>query len=127
MSRRYVSIYCNGEHVRTYGGNGFDVREMYRRYKSMSKEEFLAKHPTFTEICKYGFSLHVWYSGNPETCGIHIVDTKNKMSTVKGGFGTILEANLWALNNLPETEVCLCGQDSSTDEKFRYFVTNERW
>ena len=125
MARRYMSVCCNGVHVRTFGGNGGEVRDMYRRYKYMTKEQFLSKHPSFAEICKDGFAIGVWYSGDPRTCEIHIVDTKNKSQVVKSGFKTVFEANLWALKNLPENEVCLCGQDWNKGKHFRYHVV--RW
>lgn len=123
MARRYMSVCCNGVHVRTFGGNGSDVRHMYRHYKYMTKEQFLSKHPSFAEICKDGFAIGVWYSGNPETCEIHIVDRKNKSQVVKSGFKTTFEANLWALKNLPENEVRLWGQGWDEAKRFRYWVT----
>lgn len=125
MARRYMSVYCNGVEVRTFGGNGGAVRAMYRLYKYMTKEQFLSRHPGFAEICKDGFAIGVWYSGDPRTCEIHIVDTKNKSQVVKSGFKTVFEANLWALKNLPENEVCLCGQDWNKGKHFRYHVV--RW
>lgn len=66
MARRSVSIYINGyceeNHVRTFGGNGDNVREVRDLYKNMSKEEFLTRHPRFAEMCQDKFELHVDYS-----------------------------------------------------------------
>lgn len=124
MARRYMSVSCNGVHVRTFGGNGSAVRHMYRYYKHMTKKQFLSKHPYFAEICKDEFAINVWYSGNPETCEIHIIDRKNKMQVVKSGFKTFYEANLWALKNLPENEVRLWGQGWDNYKSFRYWVTS---
>lgn len=59
MARRYMWVYCNGIEVRTFGGNGSDVKAMYRLYKNMTKEDFLSKHPKFAEICKDKFELTV--------------------------------------------------------------------
>ena len=123
MARRYMSISCNGVDVRTFGGNGQEVRDMYTYYKHMTKEEFLRKHPLFTEICKDRFCLSVYYSGDSRTCEIHIADNKNKDSVVKSGFRTMFEANLWALNNLPESEVHLWGQEFEKGKRYRYYVS----
>jgi hypothetical protein len=66
VARRSVSIYVNGweeeNHVRTFGGNGSDVREVRDVYKNMSKEEFLTHHPKFADMCQDKFELHVSYS-----------------------------------------------------------------
>jgi len=115
-------FFINGMKVRTYGGNGSDVRAMYRRYKNMTKNDFLSIHPNFTEVCKSKFELSVRYSGNPETCGIHIVDAKKKMSTIRSGFSSASQANDWAIKNLPAGEVCLFGQEVTNPKAFRYFV-----
>ena len=124
MARRYMHVSCNGVHVRTFGGNGQEVRNMYAYYKHMTKEEFLRKHPWLTKICKDSFCLSVYYSGDHRTCEIHIVDRKNKDSVVESGFENMFEANLWALKNLPESEVHLWGQEFEKGERFRYFVSS---
>lgn len=59
VARRYMSVYCNGIEVRTFGGNGSDVKRMVRLYQNMTKEEFLAKHPKFIDVCKDKFNLIV--------------------------------------------------------------------
>ena len=62
MARRSVSVLLNGEHeVRTFGGCGWEVRAMAAEYRSMTKEEFLAKHPRFEEFCRNQFELSVSY------------------------------------------------------------------
>ena len=65
MARRSMSVYVNGyreeNHVRTFGGNGSDVRDMVNLYQNMTKEEFLLRHPKFTNICKDEFRLHILY------------------------------------------------------------------
>lgn len=69
MARRYMYVCCpDGTEVRTFGGNGSDVKRMCRLYMSMTKEEFLAMHPRFKESCEgREFKLYVYYSGNPDT------------------------------------------------------------
>lgn len=39
----------NNKIIRTYGGNRGDVKWMAHRYRTMTLEEFLAKHPSYTE------------------------------------------------------------------------------
>ena len=66
MARRKMSVYLNEatqeNHVRTYGGNGSEVREQIEFYRSMSKEQFLQIHPKFAEKCKENFKLYIHYS-----------------------------------------------------------------
>lgn len=47
-------------HVRTYGGNKSDVRQLYYKYSTMTKSEFLNKHPYFTDKCGDNFVIHVF-------------------------------------------------------------------
>lgn len=65
MARRSMTVYVNGvceeNRVRTFGGNGSDVRDMVAVYESMTKEEFLRKHPMFTDMCRDNFKLHIVY------------------------------------------------------------------
>ena len=65
MARRSMTVYlnfCDDEHhVRTFGGNGYDVREWVDYYKNMTKEQFLSMHPRFTEKCKDEFKLIIFY------------------------------------------------------------------
>lgn len=66
MARRHVTIFVNAEdceknHVRTFGGNGCDVREIRDLYSNMTKEEFLVKHPKFVDMCKEKFELYIYY------------------------------------------------------------------
>lgn len=65
MARRSVSIYvnncCEENHVRTFGGNGSDARDIVNLYNSMTKEEFLIKHPKFADMCREKFKLHIIY------------------------------------------------------------------
>ena len=65
MARRSVSVYvndyCEENHVRTFGGNGNDVRDMVNLYNDMTKEEFLLKHPKFADMCKERFKLYIIY------------------------------------------------------------------
>ena len=65
MARRsmtvFVNGYCDENHVRTFGGNGSDVRDMVRLYNNMTKEEFLLRHPKFADMCKEKFELHICY------------------------------------------------------------------
>lgn len=66
MARRSMTVYVNGydeeNRVRTFGGNGSDVRNMMELYKNMTKEEFLRRHPKFADMCKEKFFVHVFYS-----------------------------------------------------------------
>lgn len=66
MARRSMSVYLNEDtdenHVRTFGGNGYDVREWVDFYKNMTKEQFLQIHPKFAEKCEEKFELHIYYS-----------------------------------------------------------------
>ena len=57
MARAYVKIYVNGEHVRTFGGNKAAVRELNKWYKGMTKEQFLIKHPRFSDCCSGQYVL----------------------------------------------------------------------
>lgn len=65
MAKSDVTIFVNGfseeNHVRTFGGNNSDVGEMADLYHNMSKEEFLSRHPKFSEMCKDRFKLYVCY------------------------------------------------------------------
>lgn len=64
MARAYVKVYCDTDDgtfcVRTFGGNKPDVRWVTRQYKTMTKEQFLKKHPWFADKCKINFNLEVW-------------------------------------------------------------------
>lgn len=66
MAYRHIKVFvngtCNENHVRTFGGNGHDVKECAKFYKNMSKEQFLQMHPKFTEMCKDNFKLYIFYS-----------------------------------------------------------------
>lgn len=65
MAYRSVSVYINDyleeNHIRTFGGNGSEVRDMAKLYKNMTKEQFILKHPKFAEKCKERFKLYVDY------------------------------------------------------------------
>lgn len=45
MASSSVSVYVNGNHIRTYGGNRSDVRNLASMYRQLSKEQFMEKHP----------------------------------------------------------------------------------
>lgn len=61
MARRYVRIYVNEKEVRTFGGNGSEVRMVRDQYNRMTKEEFLEQHPKFTDECKDKFKITTCY------------------------------------------------------------------
>lgn len=66
MAYRCMKVFVNGtcdeNHVRTFGGNGKNVRNMVNFYNNMTKEQFLFRHPKFEELCKDNFKLYVFYS-----------------------------------------------------------------
>lgn len=66
MARRSMTVYLNSavpeNRVRTFGGNGSDVRNKVQLYKNMSKELFIAMHPKFAEQAEKEFRLIVHYN-----------------------------------------------------------------
>lgn len=64
MARRSMTVYLNEavpeNRVRTFGGNGSDVRNKVQLYKKMSKELFVAMHPNFADMCEKEFRLIVF-------------------------------------------------------------------
>jgi len=53
MAAAYIKVFCNGEPVRTFGGNKKEVRIMWEAYENMTVEEFVTKHPRFAGKCKH--------------------------------------------------------------------------
>ena len=102
MARRYVKVFLNDQEVRTFGGNGSAVRQMYRLYKGMTKEQFLSKHPGLADFCAKDFDLQVAYSGDTRTCDVHVVDRHGNM--VRSIFypHTIEAAERWKREHYPE-------------------------
>ncbi len=52
MAAAYIKVFCNGELVRTFGGNKKEVRYMRDRYETMTVSEFIRNHPRFSGKCK---------------------------------------------------------------------------
>lgn len=65
MAAAYVKIYVNKMDdyhlVRTYGGNERDVKHMAYNYANFTVEEFIKKHPFYTDECKDCFKLILVY------------------------------------------------------------------
>lgn len=78
MARRHMSVYLSdGTKVRTFGGNGSDVKRMCRLYANMTKEQFLSMHPKFKDICDRNiFKLYVDYSGNHNTIQLEVEENE---------------------------------------------------
>lgn len=55
MAAAHLKIYCNGVHIRTFGGNRRQVREMKALYDNMTIDEFYQKHHTVIDEPK---SIH---------------------------------------------------------------------
>ena len=102
MARRYMKVFCNGQEVRTYGGNGAAVRHMYRLYRGMTKEQFLSMHPGLADFCSKVFDLRVCYSGDPRTCDVHVVDRHGNMVCSVFYPQTVEAAEQWKREHRPE-------------------------
>lgn len=63
MAAAYVSVYLEtgGKeyHVRTFGGNRSEVRQVAAQYEAMTKSQFLMRHPRFAAVCADDFNLTV--------------------------------------------------------------------
>ena len=62
MARAYIKIFCNRKHVRTFGGNKREVKDMKRIYEDMTINDFIIKHPTFK--CKNKSDINIIYKVN---------------------------------------------------------------
>ena len=64
MAAAYIKVFCNGEPVRTFGGNKKEVRKMCEVYENMTVFDFVKKHPRFSEKLKSKKDIEVVFRKN---------------------------------------------------------------